>query len=452
MRNTIIQGDCLEVLRTLPSDLVQCVISSPPYWGLRDYGTASWEGGDADCDHSTFKGKPRPDLTNPPSGWAERDATPTAGDCPKCGARRIDMQLGLEALHDCGGWASGTRCNLCHVCRMTEIFREVRRVLRPDGVMFLNYGDSYASGGRGGGADDCKQQTNTGSLLGSKTPPPGLKPKDLCGIPWRVALSLQADGWWLRSDIIWHKPNPMPESCTDRPTKSHEYLFLMTKSARYYWDAEAVKEKASEGTDLGLLRGKISAGGDDLISWKAKSIKERQAAGIDSRTAGSGSRNIRDVWTIATQPYADAHFATFPTKLVIPCIDAGSPPKCCGVCTAPWERIVEMTEEYKSLLASDKAWRDSSGKPDDFTNRQQKGHVSQVPQKNKTLGWRPTCEHNDDTGRSITLDPFMGSGTVAHVAKERGRDYLGIELNPEYIEMANRRLRQEVMDFKGVSS
>jgi DNA modification methylase len=199
---------------------------------------------------------------------------------------------------------------------MVEVFRECRRVLRGDGTLWLNLGDSYASGGRGGGMDGPdgeKQRSNQGALLGPKRAPDGLKPKDLCGIPWRVAFALQADGWWLRSDIIWAKPNPMPESVTDRPTKAHEYLFLMAKSERYYYDAAAVREDGAGRMDLGRMK-QPEARRNEGGKWAN-----------DCGFKDDPSRNRRTVWTVATEPYSEAHFATFPTKLIEPCILAGAP-------------------------------------------------------------------------------------------------------------------------------
>ena len=247
-------GDCREVLDTLPEQSVHCCVTSPPYWGLRDYGTATWDGGDADCDHLG----PPMRTNNKPSdplatfhGGASRGTEPwPRGICGKCGAKRIDRQLGLEATPE------------EYVENMVDVFRKVRRVLRDDGTLWLNLGDSYASST--GIQTNGPQQSRNGQqgVVGPRDKHPsasrtvlsafkdfgGLKPKDLVGIPWRVAFALQADGWYLRSDIIWAKPNPMPESVTDRPTKSHEYMFLLSKSQRYYFDQEAVREpNATEG-------------------------------------------------------------------------------------------------------------------------------------------------------------------------------------------------------------
>lgn len=259
----ILTGDCLETLRTLPAESVNCCVTSPPYWGLRDYGVAG--------------------------------------------------QLGLEATPE------------EYVAKMVAVFREVRRVLREDGTLWLNLGDSYAGNGGAtpGKRSDGIGQAHSDDGLRRTGTPGGLKPKDLVGIPWRVAFALQADGWWLRSDIIWHKPNPMPESVTDRPTKAHEYVFLMAKSETYEYDAAAVAEKAIHGGDLGLLRRPAGTDSPD-VAWHAESVRTRQAAGVDSRTAGPLMRNARTVWTINSEPFAEAHFATMPTRLVERCVKAGS--------------------------------------------------------------------------------------------------------------------------------
>ena len=314
------QGDCAAVLADLPEKSVNCFVTSPPYWGLRDYGTAEWEGGDAGCDH--IKGEMRRGVNLAQSqastrGGAKKCAEvaniPFGDTCGKCGARRIDSQLGLEATPE------------EYVAKLVEIFRQVRRVLRDDGTVWLNLGDVYAhaSSGGGGAVDirtDGRKTTPgdkvRGRMAGANTLISGLKPKDLCGIPWRVAFALQADGWYLRQDIIWAKPNPMPESVTDRCTKAHEYIFLLSKSARYWYDAEAIKEEAI-GTGGGAF-GKVL-----MADVAAKSgAQARRYERPDYREIG---RNRRSVWTVATQPYSEAHFATYPAKLIEPCILAGCP-------------------------------------------------------------------------------------------------------------------------------
>jgi len=258
----IIEGDAMGVLKTLDIESVQCVVTSPPYWGLRDYGH--------------------------------------------------DGQLGLEKAPE------------EYVKRMVAIFREVRRVLRIDGTCWVNMGDCYATGaGRvgacpGGGAQGNEWKGPT--TQPNRMPIFGLKPKDLVGMPWRLAFALQADGWWLRSDIIWHKPNPMPESVTDRPTKAHEYVFLLTKSARYYYDADAVREEHTMRPQA-RPKGHKRRRPDLLMPEHTWSRTIREAPGIDGNPLG---RNLRTVWTIPTAPFKDAHFATFPPRLVEPCIKAGT--------------------------------------------------------------------------------------------------------------------------------
>ena len=302
---SLLLGNCLDVLSALPESSVQCCVTSPPYWGLRNYG--------------------------------------------------VDGQLGLEETPD------------AYVANMVAVFRAVRRVLRDDGTLWLNLGDSYsgAAGGnnRGEGAGGGKERGKAigfGTLPKRKDLEGGLKHKDLAGIPWRVAFALQADGWWLRQDIIWYKPNPMPESVTDRCTKAHEYIFLLTKSAKYFYDNEAVKEKS------------LHVGVTHRAANKGKAHSEE--AGLDTRPkvdwTTPETRNKRSVWTVATKPYKDAHFATFPPKLIEPCILAGS--------------------------AAD----------------------------------------------TLVLDPFSGAGTTGVVAVQHGRRYIGIELNPDYLEMSRKRIQE----------
>lgn len=293
----ILTGDCREVLRTLADGPVQCCVTSPPYYGLRDYG--------------------------------------------------VDGQIGLEQTPD------------AFVAELVAVFREVRRVLRGDGTLWLNIGDSYNAAGRTGQGTRVgfKQGTNRASAAGADQCRPSvdsLKPKDLIGIPWRVAFALQADGWYLRQDIIWSKPNPMPESVRDRCTKAHEYLFLLSKSERYYFDSEAMKEPA-------VTAGQVPGGNRKIDA-------SRKNAGLDMSKPVAETRNKRSVWTVPTQPFRDAHFATFPPALIEPCILAGSRP-----------------------------------------------------------------------GDTI-LDPFAGAGTTGLVADRLQRDAILVELNPQYAEMARRRI------------
>ena len=309
----LIQADS----RTLPlaDGCVSCVVTSPPYWGLRDYGTGQWSGGDPSCDHR----KPFADVGHIAhstlDGGKLTNAAQVGGyksECGRCGALRIDAQIGLESTPD------------AYVAQLVAVFREVRRVLADDGTVWLNLGDSYNSAfGEGQGprrpGSDTRKQT-AGRLRGLLQ---DLKPKDLVGIPWRVAFALQADGWYLRSDIIWSKPNPMPESVTDRPTKAHEYIFLLSKAARYYYDADAVREVGAEST----LRDKR----EGRNRWQNGGGSKESLSGDSSQGFGTMAypadqkRNKRSVWTVTTQPYPDAHFATFPEALIEPCILAGCP-------------------------------------------------------------------------------------------------------------------------------
>ena len=324
----------------LPDESVQCCVTSPPYWGLRDY--------------------------------------------------KSDGQIGLEKTPE------------EYVAAMVAVFREVRRVLRKDGTLWLNLGDTYSTGSGGTDTKSDKQRSNNGTQFEPRPAYDGLPTKNLVGIPWRVAFALQADGWWLRSDIIWSKPNPMPESVTDRPTRSHEYIFLLTKSARYFYDADAIKEPALYDVDGTAARkarqaetnksmpteersGIRPAGMKDARNFNGKHADKqrghsRRHEGFNARwdlmskeKQCTGYRNKRDEWTVAPAQFPDAHFATFPPKLIEPCILAGS-----------------------------------------------------------------------KTGDTI-MDPFHGAGTTALVAKGFNRRYVGIELNEAYIELSLKRLSQEVL-------
>ena len=302
----ILSGDCRKTLLELEDASVQCCITSPPYWGLRDYGTADWEGGEGDCDHLS-------DRTNYEKGFEGSKQATNKGTgnrdiirhnvCPKCGAKRVDSQLGLEPTPE------------EYVENMVEVFRQVRRVLKDDGTLWLNLGDTYAGGASAGNKafGNPEFNENRPSRQATKTPqktkPPNLKAKDIVGIPWRVAFALQADGWYLRQDIIWSKPNPMPESVTDRCTKAHEYLFLLAKQSKYYYDNQAVSEPAVYA-------------GDDRGS---RTDNRRDEPMCNSMSGVTGdTRNKRSVWTVTTKPYKDAHFAVFPTELITPCVLAGT--------------------------------------------------------------------------------------------------------------------------------
>jgi DNA modification methylase len=299
------------VLKTMPDESVHCAVTSPPYYGLRDYGTATWVGGDPACDHTA------PDeagSTDKPSSGQRSHAGRFAGKhCWRCGAERIDAQIGLEETPQ------------EYVANLVRVFAEVRRVLRDDGTLWMNLGDTYCGAGysnnssiygAAGREDGGKQKHGNRRLADLK--PAGLKSKDLIGIPWMVAFALRADGWYLRQDIIWSKPNPMPESVTDRCTKAHEYLFLLTKSARYHYDADSIKEPAvsDHPSGNGFKR-------DARLSYRNA---DGTARGNDDQWTGvGGMRNRRSVWSVNTNPFPEAHFATFPPDLIEPCIKAGCP-------------------------------------------------------------------------------------------------------------------------------
>ena len=346
MRHTILHADVMDGLRSLPDRSVHCIVTSPPYWGLRDYG--------------------------------------------------VEGQIGLEPTPE------------EYVQRIVAVFREARRVLRDDGTTWLNLGDCYA---------------RSRSAW-------GLKAKDLVGIPWRVAFALQADGWYLRSDIVWAKPNPMPESVRDRPTRSHEFVFLLTKRGRYFYDADSIREPPTGRTD-------------PMRFWKkgmeGQAKGKRTDAGRVVQMDGSIGRNRRDVWRIATQRTPYAHFATFPEKLVEPCIKAGTSERgACPVCGAPWRRVVEHVKGEHDPAASDDQRRRCAGRISGGTSSTTIGSKRQG--YNKTLGWAPSCTCGcEETVPCVVLDPFVGSGTVSLVAHGLGRSSVGIELNGEYIDIIKSR-------------
>lgn len=314
----LILGDCLEVMKTLSDSSVHCCVTSPPYYGLRDYG--------------------------------------------------VDGQLGLEKTPE------------EYVSKMVEVFREVRRVLRDDGTLWLNLGDSYSGSGKGGQSEEKRSENWQPEYANKGINYPGLKPKDLIGIPWRVAFALQADGWYLRQDIIWSKPNPMPESVTDRCTKAHEYVFLMAKSQKYYYDAEAVKEPCASGpSDIRKMqesRQRIDAKHFHSDPGPLPAANPRTNIGNKRAVGDPSGRNRRSVWTQSTQPFRGAHFATFPPDLIEPMIKAGCP-----------------------------------------------------------------------VGGTV-LDPFSGAGTTGLVSVNLGRDYVGIELNSEYMQMAESRIKDAEAQLK----
>jgi DNA modification methylase len=305
----ILQGSCLETLSSLEEKSVNTCVTSPPYWGLRDYGTGEWVGGDPDCPHMK-KSKIGKNCITGHKGMEEKgnvvgDAI-YKSECADCGAVRKDDQLGLEETPE------------KFVENLVNVFREVRRVLRDDGTVWLNLGDSYYNYRSDGNQVKQTVASTRQDFLESSphrsNKVKGLKQKDLIGIPWRVAFALQADGWYLRQDIIWHKPNPMPESVQDRCTKAHEYIFLLSKSPKYYYDNEAIKEETLTQDNQNR----------DRDTTKLNNTPGRtKMAGL--KTNNYETKNKRSVWSVSPIPYKEAHFATYPPELIKPCILAGCP-------------------------------------------------------------------------------------------------------------------------------
>jgi DNA modification methylase len=547
----VLRGDVRDVLRTLPDASVHCVVTSPPYYGLRDYQTASWSGGDPACNHvhdrtlgmraSTLEG-----------GKATGPAASVYRECPKCGARCIDAQIGLEASP------------ADYIATIVEVFREVRRVLRDDGTCWINLGDSMAGHNARGFRPGNDKKNGGVSNRNGVGYVEDLAPKQLMMMPARVALALQADGWWLRSDIIWYKKNPMPESVVDRPTTAHEHIFLLTKRPRYFYDAQALAEAMQdvqqdtasisvlcqeerddgaclpdlfdhsdysvpadragtrnisrsqsipcwEGENSALLgeregqRGECSAGIDEARSASGRDMHSH-AAGmekhqresrsslpllqethgeVDAGPCGSAQqgrpscsiehrsgmsklqqqkrsaapnapiRNARSVWEMATEAFPEAHFATYPTELVRRCILAGTSERgCCPKCGAPWVRQIERQFVPQGNVSGSKGLRAHAGqKQMDASNGWSgvpRGSISTT-----TAAWSPSCRCAErspvntvkglghDPIPCTVLDPFAGAGTTLLVADRLQRDAIGIELNPDYADMAERRLQRD---------
>lgn len=383
---TIHLGDCREILKGLPANSVHCCVTSPPYFGLRDYG--------------------------------------------------CDGQIGLEL----------TPAEF--VAQMVAVFREVHRVLRDDGVLWLNLGDSYNAYNGGAGPSSSlsrgaqtkeRPKLETGYGLRVKS----LKPKDLIGIPWMVAFALREDGWFLRQEIIWHKPNPMPESVTDRCTKAHEQIFLLVKSERYYFDNQAIAEKSEHAGESRAF---------NTVKKSGRVVSGAKGTGNESPDAEpvivGDTRNKRSVWTVSTKPYGGAHFAVFPPDLIEPCILAGtSEHGCCPECGTPWRRVIEKDRKATRPGNDTKIGR-ASDNPDSPYERHSGTIVgNRDPQRHctvtKTVGWEAGCECKAGTQvPCVVLDPFTGSGTTAKVARKNGCHFVGCELNPEYLKLAADRFKQ----------
>jgi DNA modification methylase len=323
----ILIGDVRERLKELPDQSVNCCVTSPPYWGLRDYGTASWDGGDPSCDHQTSRSRGDDIKSGDKQGTSNGSRPNTQLVCQTCNAVRVDSQIGLEQTPE------------AFIAELVAVFHEVKRVLHDDGTLWLNIGDSYASFRDGKATPDTTRGASLGTLVdkgkasnrkASTFANTSIKHKDLVGIPWMLAFALRADGWYLRQDIIWHKPNPMPESVTDRCTKSHEYIFLLSKSPKYYFDNKAIQEdaKTAPGATWQERKAAGATAGNMIVGDGVRNGTQRvvHGKGVTSNlTRQDGKRNKRSVWTVTTRPFKGAHFATFPPALIEPCILAGSP-------------------------------------------------------------------------------------------------------------------------------
>ena len=437
----ILQGHVLDVLRTLPEESVHCVVTSPPYWGLRTYGTEPqvW-GGESDCAHSwetTRVPSGNGQVTHPMVGGTLNVASATRSpraslSCRNSGAWK--GELGLEPTPE------------LYVEHLADVFDEVRRVLRSDGTLWLNLGDTYCTHPAGLTGEkrwkastlDVRDRTGAEQAGAIDKRTPGLKEKDLVGIPWRVAFELRRRGWWLRADLIWSKRNPMPEPTRDRPTRSHEYVFLLAKSRRYFYDAEAVREPLRESS-LRRLRHHLPNPADNP-DYRTKHPKgDFRRFPMLANTDPTG-RNLRSVWKIATQPYPGAHFATFPEALPEICIRAGTSEKgACASCGAPYAHVVRGEgggighdwHPVKSLAMGRGQGIAAPGIHDGTYRR-------------IDLGFRKRCScPTERVVPCLVLDPFTGSGTVLAVARRLGRRSVGIDLSPEYVVLARQRSSTE---------
>lgn len=431
-------GDVVAQLRRLPTRSVQTCITSPPYWGLRDYGTAQWEGGNPDCEHEGKRKEGRDVTTYNNSGnysnlyidRIQRDGgnnSPQFGSkCIKCGATKIDMQIGSEPSPDCMTYGQ-SQCGMCFICTMVKVFREVHRVLRDDGTCWINLGDGYSHSGGHSGQGETSQRKGRSMVpeLNSTTSSRGssIPQGNLLGIPWRVALALQVDGWIIRNDNIWYSPNKMPESVTSRCSKSHEHIFMLTKSMNYYYDSVAIEEDAQNwGTrDRSNFR---SGTNDPLLKYhglKGKANEEEP------------SKNKRDVWVVPSLPKPkglEGHFATFSPQLITPCILAGtSEHGCCAECATPYERVVRKVggiKQEENDYKRDRSFRHSRNGKDSTLDTQR--------YKKETVTWQKKCGcQTTKVVPCIVLDPFVGSGTTVATAIDLERQGIGIDLSEEYL-------------------
>ena len=370
----VVECDAMTLLRSLPSDSVHCMITSPPYFGLRDYNANEQIGREPSPEH--------------------------------------------------------------YIKNLVDIFAEAKRVLRKDGTFWLNLGDTYSGGHRASYENNDVHVPSTRPVM-----PFGLPGKNMLLIPSRVAIALQESGWILRNDIIWHKPSSTPESVTDRCTKSHEHIFFFVKSPRYYFDQDAIRTPLS-ASSMARAKSKAEFMRKHHVGSKGKPIDERlySHAGLSLGRNGKVGFNIlgsnkRDVWSVAHGAgYSGEHYATYPPKLIEPCVLAGSPQRVCEVCGAPYRRVTERT----SMVVTPSK---KSGGYGSRTTSNICGTVQEMPSVTM-LGWEPTCECNAGTKPGIVLDMFGGSGTTGLVARQHGRSYIMCDVNGDYVKMARDRLRK----------
>jgi len=403
-------------------------------------------GGDAGCTHIQTSLKPSAKSTLSGHGDDGRSpyldtvpGIPYKGTCPRCGAVRVDAQIGQEPLHDCLAWArQEPPCAppQCWICAMRAVFAEVYRVLVPTGTLWCNVGDAYAGSSMTGGHG---KETITGSIqwqqdtmFQASRKTTGLKPKSLMGLPWRLALALQQDGFILRSEIIWHKLNPMPESVQDRPTRAHEQVFLFSKQQKYYFDMEAVREPHAD-FQRGNAAKHAQYGGHRTHGYEHEEHITRWSIDESQRSYNPNGRACRSVWSLASEPCHFAHFATMPTELVRRCLLAGAPRAVCSACRKPWVRTVERVTATPGQAAG--YARDCLARNDGA----RAGHW--VDMQAHTTGFAPSCPCNAPTRPSTILDPFCGSGTTLLVARELGHHGVGLDLSYPYLhDIARERL------------
>ena len=445
MTAKILIGDCRKTLKELPDKSIHCVVTSPPYWGLRSYHLKEWRGGDPDCKH---KGSPV---------------------CEICGAveHEIPGGIGLEPTFE------------EHLKNIVEVFDDVWRVLRDDGTVWLNYGDAYATGqyksmDNKNKKPDAEKATiidrndsfRDSRYLGQnrKIGLPTTKPKNLMLMPARITIALQDAGWYVRSEIVWFKPNPLPESVKDRPVSAHEKIFLLSKKPRYYYDAIAVRSPAKQSTIDRVMQEsfdeqtggpKDSKTGNRSHRKTLENIRKRfptkEVNGFRDREFWDNNdigANLRNVWHIATQAFKGVHFATFPFKLVEPCIKAGTSRKgVCGDCGTPLKRIIESARGG----SVGKSWHDHIA--DDVTGQSIDKNRTKDYQPPKSVGWEFDCQCTEKSiARPVVLDPFGGSGTVAIVADYLDCDSVICEFSPEYAKMAQDRIEQHMPPLFASSS